>query len=354
LVFKLSLKKLFFELVFPKSLQKYKMKQNILFCIIALLSLFSCSEEQKDILMPNVSGSANEILLILDDTRWEGAMGDTLYEVFGQFMYGLPQEEPIFDIVQISPNTFSKMFETHRNIVRIKINRDVKKPLVEIKENVWASPQLYIIIEASSDSMFYSLFSENKKAITDLILAKERERTVNYYKTYEDMQVVEYLKTKHQISLRIPKGYTVGREADNFSWLSYEVGDAQIGVLVYEYPYIDDNTFTPDYLIAKRDSFVKLYVPGSVEGSYMTTEDTLYPVQFTEFMNKERYTVEMRGLWRMENDFMGGPFVSYTTLDEKNARIVTVEGFVYSPATDKRNFVRQLESVAYTLQFLEK
>ena len=61
--------------------------------------------------------------------------------------------------------------------------------------------------------------------------------------------------------------------------------------------------------------------------------------------------MEARGLWRMKGDFMGGPFVSHTRLDQKNQRIITAEIFVYSPDKMKRNLVRQMEASLYTLRF---
>jgi hypothetical protein len=64
------------------------------------------------------------------------------------------------------------------------------------------------------------------------------------------------------------------------------------------------------------------------------------------------YLVELRGLWRLENAFMGGPFISHTILDEKNNRIVTVEGFVYAPSLDKRNYVRELEAILQTFELV--
>ena len=47
---------------------------------------------------------------------------------------------------------------------------------------------------------------------------------------------------------------------------------------------------------------------------------------------------------------MGGPFVSHARVDERNNRVVVVEGFVYAPETDKRNFIRRVESALYTLR----
>ena len=58
----------------------------------------------------------------------------------------------------------------------------------------------------------------------------------------------------------------------------------------------------------------------------------------------------MRGLWRMQGDMMGGPFVSHTRLDKKNHRVVVAEGFVYAPETDKRNFMRRIEAALFTLR----
>ena len=64
-----------------------------------------------------------------------------------------------------------------------------------------------------------------------------------------------------------------------------------------------------------------------------------------------RTVIEARGLWEMENDMMGGPFVSYSQVDSVNNRVIVAEGFVYAPEKRKRLFIRQLEAAVQTLQF---
>jgi hypothetical protein len=81
----------------------------------------------------------------------------------------------------------------------------------------------------------------------------------------------------------------------------------------------------------------------------MKTEQR-YPVIRNEMAKNGEFLVELRGLWRLENAFMGGPFLSHTILDEKNNRIVTIEGFVYAPSLDKRNYVRELEAILQTFE----
>ncbi len=59
----------------------------------------------------------------------------------------------------------------------------------------------------------------------------------------------------------------------------------------------------------------------------------------------------MRGVWNVEHDFMGGPFVSYTFVDPGNNQIVTIYGYVYHPNKKKRNLLRQVEAILYSVRF---
>ena len=62
------------------------------------------------------------------------------------------------------------------------------------------------------------------------------------------------------------------------------------------------------------------------------------------------YASEMRGLWRLKNDFMGGPYVSLAVLDVVNQRVIVAFGYVYAPNKDKRNYLRQVEAMLYSLE----
>ena len=77
------------------------------------------------------------------------------------------------------------------------------------------------------------------------------------------------------------------------------------------------------------------------------------PVYFREYTKDNRYYAELRGLWKLENGFMGGPFISITTLDESRNRVVTAEGFVFAPGKAKRNYLRELEAILQTFKVVE-
>ena len=51
-----------------------------------------------------------------------------------------------------------------------------------------------------------------------------------------------------------------------------------------------------------------------------------------------------RGLWEMEGDNMGGPFVSRRVKARDGKSMLTIEGFIFAPGKNKRNALRQLEA----------
>ena len=67
-----------------------------------------------------------------------------------------------------------------------------------------------------------------------------------------------------------------------------------------------------------------------------------------------RLWCEMRGFWDVEGDFMGGPYVSFTTVDTERNRVFTLDGYVYAPDLQKprkRNYVRGIEHLLYGIGF---
>jgi hypothetical protein len=301
---------------------------------------------------PMVTGKPGEVLLVIDPYLWESSVGDFFIDLCSEPFEALPADEPRFDLIHIPSNGFSKLFKSHRNIFLTKISSQHEEPRIIVQRDLWAYPQLVVNLIGPNDSSMITYLEQNREKMISLLEGDERNRTIRNYRKNRAKGIDEILKTGHGFSISVPAGYELGVDTTNFIWLSHEVADMNQGVLIYDYPYTDTNTFTSDYLIAKRDLFTRLYVPGPTRGSYMKTERQ-YPVIFREMVKNGHYIVEMRGLWRLENAFMGGPFISHTTLDEKNNRVVTVEGFVYAPSLNKRNYVRELEAILQTFELVD-
>ena len=229
------------------------------------------------------------------------------------------------------------------------INPALDSAKINLQENLWSRPQLVISISAPDRESYNSLVENNKQKISDVLLGAERKRILSNYRKYEEKKLRKQLEKKYNLSLIIPKGYTLAIDTTNFVWISHETPYISQGLFIYFYDYTDTLQFEKESLIDKRNEVLKSFVPGSLPTSYMTTEKEI-PVNYEQFYLKDKYFAELKGLWRVENDFMGGPFHSFSTVDEKRNRIVCVEAYLYSPKFDKRNYMRQLEAILFTLE----
>jgi len=323
--------------------------------------VFSCKPDERSIL-PKISGAAGEVLLIIDNQKWESPVGEKFNEMLTQVQPALPQPEPVFRLIHTSPSGFTNIFRVHRNIIFAKIGSEFQESRIAVQTNQWATPQLIINVEAPNDSECISLLEESGDQIVERINRSERERLMDYYRSYQVAAIYKRLKDKHHLTLSIPKGYEIAVDTTDFVWITTESAQpgesgyawySQQSILIYYYDYVDTNTFTIDYLVNKRNEQVKKHIPGPNPGSYMATEDLLPPIM-KEFTLDGRYVAELRGLWKLENGAMGGPFVSLSTVDEERNRVITVEGFVFAAGLEKREFLRQVESILYTLKIEEE
>ncbi len=325
------------------------MRNNIILLLFGFI-LFSCSDNQSNKLhLPSVNGKSGEVLLILEEDYWNDSIGKHFKDILMSETPALPQDEPLFDVSQIPNEGFTKMLQASRNIIRTNIQKGLK-PAINFKKDVWAAPQAIIKMQAGNEAEFLELLDKYSTQIVEFLLEAERHRNLLRAQNYEAIEIERKLKKNYTIDMIIPQDFQLYSERKDFVWLQKETRNYQMGIIVYYYNYTDTATFTQEYLLNKRDSVLKVNIPGANKGSYMTTERRVEPF-LSHLKFKGRYFAELRGIWDMTNDAMGGPFVSYTTLDKKNNRIVTVEGFVYYPNNNKRELVRQLEAILLTLKF---
>ena len=327
-------------------------------CTVGLL-LTSC-EEDPNANLPGYSGQPGEVIVVISDKLWVGQAGETIKAVLAKPQFGLPQNEPIFELVTVPPSSFGKLFRTYRNVLIVNISPDVEKAGIEVKKNSWARGQVVIKVSSEDVTGFTSLMLNNEERIVAYYASKEIERLIARNRKTGEPAIARQIKENHAIGLVLQKDAYIATDKKHFAWLRIErerpVGGYQHqisqGLLIYDYPYVDKGQLTPENLLAMKDSINKEYVPGPNEGAYMSTSYRLVEPQATEMQFNGVFGVEIRGLWRMENGFMGGPFVSLTTIDEVRNRVVTIEGYVYAPQFGKREYIREMEAMIRSLSFL--
>ncbi len=351
-----------------------------LFVIVLMLSVFlqSCVDEEytDNMNMKEAHGDPGQIVIILDKDYWGGPLEGAIFDHFQKEIYTLPVPEPLFDL-EITPNSaFIKELKAVHTIVIFEIgdtpnNRNAR--MEPVSKDLWAKGQIVYKLRAPNQKIATQLFNQSAHQLIDEITAFNRERLMNTYRAKPNTSVQNELMASKKISLTVPSDVTLAENKEDFVWLKrgrteWEDGqehEIRQGMLMYTYPYTDDSTFTIDYQIAKRDTVLKYNVPGplqsyldkdtsSVRKTYMKT--VTIPgdgPEYTQKMIGETYVFEMRGRWAVEGDLMGGPFVSVSMFDEINSRIVTLEGYVFAPHFDKREFLRELEAMIYSFKFVK-
>ena len=147
-----------------------------------------------------------------------------------------------------------------------------------------------------------------------------------------------------------PSGYKLKKKTDNFIWIADEKQYTNQGVFIYKYPATEAEPFSLDNIIRHRNQFLKENVPGMFDGTYMITADYIPPtVSYLQY--KGRSFAQCRGFWEVYNDFMGGPFVSHSFYSQDGKDVIVLEAFVYAPKYDKRQYLRQVESILYSFEW---
>ena len=241
------------------------------------------------------------------------------------------------------------MFQVHRNIVFFDINPQAATTGVKFLKDKWATPQCVILVSAHTAGMADSLFLSNADMIVEAIEQAERERVITNTRKYENTSVYPAVAKVFGGSVHVPSGYKLAKITDDFAWIQDKKQYTTQGIFVYRYPVGKDD-FTMENLVKNRNRMLKANVPGMFEGTYMVT-GTYWTPQTRYLKYKGRDFAETHGMWEVEGDFMGGPFVSHAFYSPDGKYIVVAEAWVYAPKFDKRQYLRQTESLLYTWEW---
>ena len=327
------------------------MKSKVLVALVlgAAVAFFSGCKQSARSLLPNVSGKAGEVLVVIEREQWEGNLGSAIREVLADDTPYLAQREPLFNLSNVPPGSFNNMFKMHRNLLLVNINPQNTSSDVIYKGNQWARPQAVVQINAATAEEAQELFSGASAVIAEYFEQSERDRIIENSKLYEEKQLQEPVKDLTGGILHFPSGYKLKKWTDSFVWIADEKQYTMQTVLAYRFPARKD-PFTMPNLVAERDSVMQVNVPGMFEGSYMITSTAFEPVT-RSLSYHGRAFMEMRGFWEVHGDFMGGPFVQHAFYSPDGKDIIVLEAFVYAPRYDKRQYLRQVESILYSFEW---
>ena len=323
------------------------MKKFLLY--LMTIVLFASCDSSNSTFIRSAVGNPYEVLVVCSQEFWDSPAGRALENVLDTDIPGLPQSERSFRISRT--DQLSNLTKPFRNIINIDIDhRLYSKTVFKYSNDVFARPQVIMTIQSPSREEFEKYMTENAQVIVDFFTSVEMNRQIDILKEKHNTSALETVKEMFGCELMIPVEMSGEKRGKDFVWLSdfNSVRPEIQSFVMYSYPYTSVDNFSLENYIHKRDSIMKINMPGGKEGQYIQTEKDY--VTITETSYKDRYLQITRGLWYMENDMMGGPFVSHSVVDEKNNKVIVVEAFVYAAGKKKGNFIRKLEASLYTLK----
>ena len=327
------------------------MKKAILYSVI-ILSLISCNLENDKKLLPSSNGHFNELMVIINHQEWEGKLGKELKKIITSNVIGLPQPEPQFSITQIPHKGFDGFLKHNRNILSVE-RADTSS--FDVLYDLYAKPQVIVRIKGPDQQSVIQTIQDNEEELVRVFKKHDFEMVQKRFKKKAHrIKAINFFK-ENNISFKVPNEYDVVDDTTDFVWFrkriehyGYNV-NGSLNIVSYSLPLEASFESVKDSIIAIRDAIGKKYIPGENEGSYLITEAAYTPYVFEVKLN-DRNAYKVNGKWEVYGDFIAGPFVSYFVHDTKNNRLVVVEGIVYAPIINKRDFVFEVESIIRSLK----
>lgn len=327
------------------------MKRLILLALTIALCVFTSSCKHKSVPAFKVdnfsTGKAGEMILVMDTARWPATQRQTVLKVLQQPQPAINQQQSMFDVLLCNNKDFLASFTRHRNIVRFDYNPDYTSNSYMLKSDSWVSAQVYVYIKGNNRDSCVALFLQHQDEIIKALYDNDISRIQRADLKLNNPDIEKKIKAKFGISMTVPDRYFIGREEKDFLWLCYRTPKNDRFIMIYQLPAYP---LTSDSIVAARNRITKAYIQGAVIGSYPIVADLIGFPLTQSYRMRYHEGVEMRGLWASVRDKMGGPFYSFTMLNADKTSCITVDGFVYAPQEDKRDYLREVEAIVKSIK----
>ncbi len=331
---------------------------------------------------PSAVGKEGEITIIMDTSRWNGEVGRELRDELGKYISTLPAPEPAFTLRPAGIENQFEIIKSQKNIVvaaalsdstseaaflRARLPEDAREVLRSTggalvqRPNLWRQNQMVVYLVAETPQDLVATIEENGADLRYIFNTITRRRVqADMFDKGRQEAVEDQLIEKHGFAVNAQHDYFIAIDTTNFVWLRRVLSDTWRSLFIYDEDRADPSKITPEWIYATRDSLTRQWVQGNLGGWVQIDRDRPLVTENINFLG--RYGFETRGLWVMMNQgpdgstypSQGGPFVTYTFYDEPTGQIIMIDGMVFAPGYEKREFLRQLEVIAHTFRTQEE
>jgi hypothetical protein len=290
-----------------------------------------------------------------------------LLQVFEKLIY-TPQPERLFNLQRKDYVEFNTI-KTRKNIIILGtladsgyVSQYIRKSLdsnvtrlvrdnqeyVINKYDVWAKGQLVMyLVSPTVEDLKKNILSGHEELLYSFRNVSDKRLIAKLYSPrYEKIKTEAKLFHDYGWYIYIPKHFELGKNSpeDNFVWLR---GGRKTPVEKWVFiHWIDDAN--PDYLnkdsiIAIRNRITKKHYTTTDNKEYVEISNDFSEPMFREVNFNSRYSIMAQGFWRFNDKSGGGPFTSYSFLDEKTGRFYMLDGSIFAPKYYKKELIQQVD-----------
>lgn len=344
--------------------------------LLVALTVTGCGEEVQRSMkpVPVAFGNINQLVVIADQEIWDGPVGDTLRFYYSSAFPILPQPEPMLDLSHFSAEELAAdpLRKELRNYMIIADLSDENSQAARLIRNdvgeekirkareegnfsslagrdKWAKGQLLVYQFAFSEQQLIEVLKRNFPAVLKRVQEADEEKIeATVYLDGESAPLKQTVQEKIGIRLRVPNEYKLAIEDEDLIWMRKETAFQSSNLLVHKVKYTEQSQLSKEGLKAVRDSIGKKFISSTLPDTYMKINDVDLPMLVYETTIDGHYAIEARGIWEIENDYMGGAFISYLVHNPESNELVFLDGFVHAPGEEKRDFMQYLNYILNT------
>jgi len=351
-----------------------KIKHLLLLTSIFIASIFvtSCTNSQKPAI-----GNDDDIIVIADSMLYFNFEAEMLH-VFEKIIY-TPQPENLFNLQRENIGSLRKL-QNRKNIIILGsldskdqtsqyLSEVLDSSVTELikrgeeffinKTDLWAKDQLVMfIIGNTMDELKKKILDGNEELLYSFRNSSNKRLFSKLYKpSLENKKIAAELLSDYGWSMYIQPGVELAKSdsLNNFVWLrSGRNTPVERWVFVRWIDNASSKYLNNDSLINIRNRTTKKYyrVTGDsvcVDISFGMSKPMVSQADFNG-----HYALMCQGFWTFNDKSGGGPFVSYSFLDEKTNRFYMIDASIFAPKYYKKKLIQQADVILSSFKTIDE
>jgi hypothetical protein len=361
------------EILKNKQQDTLNMKKAIyLIPLLAALFLASCDSDYR----PASIGSMDEIIVVMDSTSWDSETAMAIQETFGAPIETIPfpveskykltfrdfrTNDQLDQIQEFKNVIFAAPIDSDNNVgsfIRAILSDEVESRVRSGEsfafplEDQWMRDQWTLILSSTGDQELSEKILNSEQSLVGHLESRSIERrTAEVYRRGEQTELNDMLWENYGWKVRMQHDYIPVIDTTDAVVFARYLPDNNRRMWAWWTDEVSDFSMVDQQWInAKRDSLMQIYMEGERDSSYVVT-DYRRPIETTAIDREDRIQgYETMGMWQMVGNFMGGPFVNFTYFDSDTGRLFMVEYWQFAPGVNKRRFIRQFQAMGRTFE----